>query len=120
MITVLPSKNEDEIKALFESEAVLYNEKSGCVIARLDDEMLGYCLYYLDDKSITVLALSPSDDLFLADGILRSALHVASERFITDARYEGDGEVYKKLGFIKNTQKKTLDIDKLFKGCKCE
>ena len=57
----------------------------------------------------------------LADGILRSALHVAAQSFVLDAFYDDSAPVdlFKRLGFIKNADEKRLDIDKLFGGCNC-
>ena len=49
----------------------------------------------------------------LADGILRSALHIAAERSIMDARYAENAseELFEKLGFVKNKEEKQLDIE---------
>lgn len=120
MITVKPSDKKEEIENLFIKNGIEIKDTSNCVIAKQGEDVLGFCLYYLDNKRITVLCLEPQNDLYLADGILRSALHVASEHFAMDAHYEGDGAIYEKLGFIKNKADKSLDIDKLFKGCNCE
>ena len=70
------------------------------------------CMDYLISK----------EDLMLADGILRSALHVAAERSAMDAFYNdaSDEGFYQKLGFIKSKEEKRLDIDKLFGGCCCK
>ena len=61
-------------------------------------------------------------DDFLADGLLRSTLHVAAERSVLNAFYEGaDTErLCEKLGFILNRDEKRLDTDKLFKSCCCK
>ena len=122
MITVLPCKDKDEIKERFLKSDLEYNEKSGFVSAKSGDEELGFCLYYLDEKSICILNLEPQNDIMLADGVLRSALHVAAERSAMDARYVDTApvELFKKLGFIKNEDEHTLDIDKLFGGCGCK
>ena len=119
MLTVLPCKDREEIENIFKSYSLEITENSGCVVARDRDEILGECLYELDYKSITVLRLSPQDDIMLADGILRSALHQAAERSAMDARFSADAPeaLFKTLGFIKNADERTLDIDKLFGGC---
>ncbi len=118
MITVKPISGDELAVAFGEAELEL-NEFSGCVAACDGDEILGKCLYYLYEKGITVCTLSPLDDLALADGILRSALHVAACRSAMDARYsEGAPEAtFRALGFIKNADERTLDIDRLFGGC---
>ena len=121
MISVLPCKDKSEIEALFFKHNLKTDEYSSCVIARTGDEVLGYCLYRLDKKTITVFAVEPQSDIMLADGILRSALHVAAENFVLDAFYEEGApiDLFEKLDFIKNADEKRLNIDKLFGGCNC-
>lgn len=121
MITVSPVKDVNEVSDYFKKSGIDVNENSGCVVAKSGDEVLGYCLYELSDKSVTVLYIEPYDDLSLADGILRSALHVAASRSAMDARYKGEQneELFLKLGFVLDRNDKKLDIDKLFRGCSC-
>lgn len=122
MITVSPEKDKTVIAELFSSSGILVNDFSAAVIAKCGDEILGFCLYDLDCKKIIVHKVEPKEDIMLADGILRSALHVAAERSVMDARYSeyAPEELFLKLGFIKNQAEKTLDIDKLFGGCGCQ
>lgn len=122
MISVLPSRDRAQIDDLFQKHNLRTDEYSGCVIASVGDEMIGYCLYNLTPKKITVFVVEPQDDMLLADGILRSALHVAAENFVLDARYDKDApiELFDKLSFIKNREEMTLNIDKLFGGCNCQ
>ena len=121
MISVLPVKDKEKVKMFFEKQNYEFNENSGCVAAMDGDEVLGKCLYYLYEKGITVLSVEPDNDLMLADGILRSALHVAAQRSAMDARYQDKAyeTLFKKLDFIKAKEERTLDIDKLFGGCNC-
>ncbi len=118
MITVNTISGE-ELAARFSAAGLELNEFSGGVVARDNSEILGECLYYIYEKGITVLSLAPQDDLSLADGVLRSALHVAACRSAMDARYgETAPEViFERLGFVKDKSEKTLDIDKLFSPC---
>ena len=122
MITVSPIKDSKEVAAFFEKANKEVTDNSGCVVAKDADEVLGFCLYNLTEKGITVLYIEPDDDLSLADGILRSTLNVAALRSAMDARYEGEknGELFSKLGFVLNKEDKKLDIDKLFSGCHCQ
>lgn len=121
MISVIPSKDKIKIEELFKKHGLPTDEFSSCVIAREKEEILGYALYELTPKTITIYAIEPQGDIPLADGILRSALHVAAENFVLDARYseEAPKELFEVLGFIKNSEEKTLNIDKLFGGCNC-
>lgn len=122
MISVLPCRDKAEIFNLFNKHNIATDDYSGCVIARTDDEVLGYCLYRLDSKTMTVYAVEPQNDIPLADGILRSALHVAAENFVLDVFYDDCApiDLFCKLDFIKNEEEKRLNIDKLFGGCNCD
>ena len=121
MISVLPCRDKEKIEELFGKHKLLTDEFSGCVMAYQKDEVLGYCLYSLTPKNITVFTLEPQADIPLADGILRSALHVAAENFVLDAFYADCAPVdlFSMLGFIKDDTEKRLNIDKLFGGCNC-
>lgn len=119
MISVLPSKNKEEIKSLFDKHSLEYNEFSGCVIAQCGEEKLGYCLYSLDSKKMIVLDIEPKNDLALADGILRSAIHNAVCAKVIKVYYSENApvDIFEKLGFILSSKDKTLDVSKLFKSC---
>ena len=121
MITLMPERDKDTVKDIFKSKSIEYNENSGCVLAKSGEEILGMCLYYLDNKSMTILHIEPKDDIMLLDGILRSTIHVATENFVLDIKYADKTyeETFEKLGFIKDKTAKSLDADKLFKGCNC-
>ena len=121
MISVIPCKDKLKITALFNEHNIKVDENSGCVIASTGDTVLGYCLYNLTQKTMTVFAVEPQSDIPLADGILRSALHVAAENFVLDARYADCApiDLFRILDFIKNEDEKQLNIDKLFGGCNC-
>ncbi|MBP3706100.1 MAG: hypothetical protein J6J13_02470 [Clostridia bacterium] len=119
MIEVCPVKDEKVLQELFSLKGLTLTETSGAVIAKSKGETLGCCLYELDERKIIILFLEPKNDLLMADGVLRSALHVAAERSAMDAFYSEflDEEIFKKLGFIKSSEQRRLDIDKLFGGC---
>lgn len=121
MISVIPCKDKDEIESLFKKHHLETDEFSGCVIASEKGGVLGYCLYSLNTKTMTVFAVEPQHDISLADGILRSALHVAAENFVLDAYYADCApiDLFYKLDFVKNSDEKRLNIDKLFGGCNC-
>ncbi len=121
MISVLPCRDKAEISDLFNKHNIETDDYSGCVIARTGEEVLGYSLYRLDTKTMTVYAVEPQSDIMLADGILRSALHVAAENFVFDVYYADCSpiDLFCKLDFIKNEEEKRLNIDKLFGGCNC-
>lgn len=121
MIAVLPGDRE-ETERLFRGSGFEPDETSACVVARFGEEVLGFCLFELDEKKIIIRCLEPADDLPLADGILRAALHVAADRSAMDARYAPSApeEMLLKLGFVTDRKERRLDIDKLFRGCGCK
>ena len=121
MIVLAPIKEKFQIIEFYKKASLIPNEFSGCVTAKDNTEILGFCLYDLTPEKIIIRHIEPLDNLSFADGILRSTLHVAAEKSIMNAFYENTvpEDFFKKLGFIKNQAEKRLDIDKLFKSC-CE
>ena len=115
----LGTVSDNEAKRYFEERNMDFSENSKCVSCKDGQEVLGFCLFELDKEKITVKYIEPTEDILLADGILRSSLHVASERGIMNAFYTDtvSEDFLKKTGFIKNAEEKRLDIDKLFKNC---
>ncbi len=122
MITLAPLTDKEKIRAAWEDNGLTYSDISGCVTERCGDEALGYCLYTLDSEKMVILRLVTTDDAAFADGLLRSTLHVAAERSVLNAFYEGEEteRLCEKLGFILNHDEKRLDTDKLFKSCCCK
>lgn len=120
MLTLGPEKNKEKVEKFFLSKNVDYNEDSQCVICKAGEEILGFCLFDLSNEKITVKYLEPFDDIALADGILRSTLHVAAEKSIMNAYYSDTvpEQFLHKLGFIENESEKKLNINKLFESCK--
>ncbi len=121
MITVLPVKSEADIKEFYTRFNQNFTENSGVTVARSGDDFLGCCLYEIDNEKIVINFITPEDDIMLADGILRSALHIADFRGIIDAFYTDNAPValFKTLDFIKNEQEKSLKIQKLHESACC-
>lgn len=123
MITVLPVKDRNEIEYYFKKYSVEFTCNSGVSVAAAGEEVLGCCLYDIDDEKITIRLIVPDNDIMLADGILRSALHIADFRGINNAFYSNHSQVsiYKTLDFIKNEQEMSLKIEKLHESsCSCQ
>ena len=119
MIALAPISDRDEINRLFLENKLNFSKISGCKKKKCGEEVLGFCLYDLDKNGIIIYKIVPENDLSLADGILRSTLHVAAERSIMNAFYSG-GDTEKlcdSLGFIINKEEKRLNINKLFESC---
>ena len=119
MLTLAPLKEISEIESIFKELIFEFIEFSGVLTAIDGIEVIGISLYYLDSEKITVIFIEPISDIPLADGILRSTLHIAAEKSIMKAYYEVSlpESFLEKIDFIKSKEEKSLQIDKLFKSC---
>ncbi len=120
MITVL--KIDKEKLSYFYNEAgLVINGNSMGVCAENRGEVLAFCLFDLFEKGIDIRYINPENDIALADGVLRSALHIAAEHSAMDAHYTDtvNEKLLESLEFILDKADKTLNIDKLFGGCCC-
>lgn len=120
MITLGPVKDKKTVENLFNTNNLKFGENSRCVAAKCGESTEGYCLFDMTSDKMIIKLIVPEEDVMLADGILRSTLHVGTERSIMGAVYENtvSEELLKKLGFIKDPIQKTINTDKLFEGCK--
>ena len=119
MITLSVLEDRCKTARLYKESGLEQNENSLCLIASDKNNDLGFCLFDLTKEKIVVRYIEPLNDLSLADGILRSTLHVGCERFVMDAYYSENipESFFEKLGFIKEKQHRTLNVDKLFMSC---
>lgn len=119
MITVKPLTDADKLSALYKENGETLCDTSMAVVAADGEEVLGFCLFDLDSERIAIGKISPENDLMLADGILRSALHVALNRQIIVAEYTDSAPkaVLERLDFVKSAENRTLKIEKLFSSC---
>ncbi len=118
MIVLKTTDDRQKVKELYKKEGIEFSSLSNCLFATEKQEVLGYCLFDLD-KALTVHCVIPLNDVPLADGILRSTLHVGCERGVVDAFYSDTApeKLFETLNFIKNKGEKRLDVDKLFQSC---
>lgn len=119
MIYLGPVNDIKKVEKFFIERNFVFTQNSCCVTAVNGQEQLGLCLFELDKQKITILHIEPLNDIPLADGILRSTLHVAAEKSIMDAFYADTvpEEFLEKINFIKEKSEKRLDINKLFQSC---
>lgn len=122
MISVLPVKKKERLCELYSNAKLSPTPLSGAVEATDGSSVLGFCLFELSEKGIEIRSICPESDILLADGLLRSALHIAAGRSAMDARFSDtvSESLLSKLGFVKSSEEKKLDIDKLFGGCNCK
>ena len=118
MIEILPERSQCALAPLYEKHNIELGADKMASIAKFGDEVLGYCLFELNKDKLTVFALEPQNDIMLADGILRAALHVGVANEVMTAFYEDsvNEQLIKRLGFIGN-EPKSLKVEKLFQSC---
>ncbi len=119
MLTLSVLKDAQRVKELFEKCGIEQNENSACLLATDGKKDFGFSLFDITKEKMVIKYIEPLDDLGLADGILRSTLHIACERFVMKAYYEDTvpESFFEKLQFIKDKDEKSLNIDKLFMSC---
>ncbi|MBQ6847724.1 MAG: hypothetical protein IJO62_02265 [Clostridia bacterium] len=119
MLTLSVLKDADKTARLFKESNIEQNENSLCLLATDGESDLGFSLFDITHDKMVVRYIVPLKDLSLADGILRSTLHIAAERFVMTVYYADTipESFFETLGFIKNKEEKTLNIDKLFMSC---
>ena len=119
MLEILVCDDAQITKNLYTECQIEYNEDCLAIRAMNGTECLGFALFTISGESETVFAVEPKDDIMLADGLLRSALHVGTERGITDAFYFGDTyeELYSKINFVESKEEKRLKLQNLFSDC---
>lgn len=119
MIEILPERNPSVLAPLYNEKGITLGENRIAAIAKAGGEVLGYCLFELTEDKLTVFALEPQNDIMLADGILRSALHVGVANEVMTAYYADTApeNLFKKLGFI-GEEERSLKVEKLFQSCK--
>ena len=119
MITLKTVETKEEAKTIFENENLEFCEFSDCLCAKDETQVLGYCLFDIKDNKMFIRAIEPQSDLMLLDGILRSTLHIAASRNLTEAVYtdKAPEKIFKTLGFV--IEQNTLNINKLFESKCC-
>lgn len=119
MIEIHPLRDKEKLTKIYKEQGITMGDNSIAILATDGDEILGSCLFDLDDNAVTIHAINPVDDVYFADGLLRSALHVGVENGKNVAFYSNSApeKLFETLGFIKNLEKKELNVDKLFSSC---
>ena len=119
MIEIKPIYDIKHLSGLYGCPQDKLPAGAAAVEAREGSEQLGYCLFSLQSGKITITDIYPRDDLGLTDGILRTALYIASVRGIKDAFYSNPEltHIFNTLNFIENKAENRLNISKLTEGC---
>ena len=119
MIEIHPLRDSVKLYELFKSVNIKMSDYSMAVVASDREEILGFCLFEMNDDNILIHSLEPKEDVFFADGILRSALHVGVENGKNQAYYSDSApeNLFEKIKFVKNKDTKELNVEKLFSSC---
>ncbi len=87
-------------------------------------EILAFSVFSVENNEMMLEYLFPKEDALMADAIIRSTLHIAATRNLREVYYgeKCSEKLLSVLRFIKDKDKKTLDLSKLFEdscsGCK--
>lgn len=120
MIEIHPLRDKYKLSQLYKENDIALTKDSMAIVASDKEEILGFCLFDLISKEGFVHHISPIDDIPFADGLLRSALHVCVENGVQDVFYTAKApeKMFETLKFIKNAEKRELDVTRLFTSCK--
>ena len=122
MIEIHPLRDKSKLAGYYKAAGANMNDNSMAVVATDGDDVLGNCLFDMNDDHLLVHHLEPKNDMYFADGLLRAALHVGVENGKMLAFYSDTAPfaLFKDLGFIKNAENNELNVEKLFSSCqKC-
>jgi len=114
MLEILVCEDNNTTKELYNSLGLEYCEEYIAIRAMNREECLGFALFCIEGSSETVFAVEPKSDIMLADGLLRSALHVGTERGVIEAFYSGEDYVELSFLYARNTVEKLGADIKLF------
>lgn len=119
MLEILVCEDKEKTKDLYTSLDIKYKEEYLSIRAMAGENCLGFALFEINGGTETVFAVEPKCDTLLADGLLRSALHVGTERGITDAYFYGNDyvELFEKIKFIEDLENKKLKLQNLYSDC---
>ena len=119
MLEIKVLTDVQKIAQLCERCGVTPDETRGVMAAVDGEEVLAFSVFTLDSDSMTIEYIVPENDIPLADGMLRSTIHVALTRGKTAVYYAEtvSEKLLTTLAFIKDADKKLLNSDKLFESC---
>lgn len=119
MLQIQPENDPQALKVLCRTAGVTYTEDLRGAVMRDGEIQLGYALFTCGQGYAVIHALAPVDDLALADGILRSTIHMALRSGCLSVYYADTAPeaVFIRLGFVMHKAEKQLHTHKLFDTC---
>lgn len=124
MIKVQIVEDKTLAKELCEKVGFFVTDNRFVMAAEDRGEILAYSVFTIDKNIMTLEYLCPEEDALMADAIIRSTLHIAATRGLTEVFYgeKCSEKLLLLLRFIKDKETKTLDVSRLFEdscsGCK--
>lgn len=124
MIKVQIVEDKTLAKELCEKVGFFVTDNRFVMAAEDRGEILAYSVFTIDKNIMTLEYLFPEEDALMTDAIIRSTLHIAATRGLTDVFYgeKCSEKLLSVLKFIKDKNEKTLDVSRLFEdscsGCK--
>ncbi len=120
MIEVRPSKNAEEIKAIFALHGIELCEGAMAMNAIENGKVVGSAVFSsIGDKLTLLSVIYPPDDIYVCDLVSRAVMNYGANR---DAMYCELGESAPKkeflmFGFIENIDETSVNIIKTFTMC---
>lgn len=119
MIEIKKLNDIDKIKALCKTVGIDCCEYTRVAVMVDGDKQLGYSIFDLQNGYSIIRYLEPIDDLSLADGMLRSTIHISLQQQCPSVYYATTAPepIFESLGFIMNKEQNQLNTHKLFETC---
>ncbi len=119
MIEIKKITDINEVQALCNSVGLNCSDKTLAAAMVDGDERLGFSVFDLLKGYAILRWLEPTDNIALADGMLRSSIHIALQNQCASVYYEDtvSETLLEQLGFVMNREEKRLNTHKLFESC---
>ncbi len=119
MLEIKVLTDNEKIAALLKECGKPQDDNRGVMAAVDREEVLAYSVFKLAEDSMIIEHIVPESDIPLADGMIRSTIHVALNRGKSTVYYAEtvSEKLLITLSFIKDADKKILNSDKLFESC---
>ena len=119
MIEIKKITDLNEVQALCDSVGLKCSESTLAASMVDGEERLGFSVFDLLDGYAVLRWLAPNDNISLADGMLRSSIHIALQNQCASVYFEDtvSETLLEQLGFVMNREEKRLNTHKLFESC---
>ena len=121
MLEIKVLTDRETVEKLCRDCGILDAARQNVLAATDKGEIIAYTVFSMDEENLWLSHIVPPDDIMMADGMVRSTMHVAVTRGIDKIFYKEtvNEEMLSKLGLIKSKEEKTLDSEALFRDKCC-